>query len=91
MTTVPLQQFLRDANSSFLTLPCYILFLTASFETLNIIELGLRPEPHSTEYSCELNYCLLIELEQFHIWQAKMDEISPKFSNFLCLVNSRSI
>ena len=25
------------------------------------------------------------------IWQAKMDEVSPNFANFLCLVNSRSI
>ena len=46
-------------------------------------------EPHSTEYSCQLNYRLL--LVRFHIWQAKMDEISPSLANFLPLINSRSI
>ena len=63
--------------------------LIGKYNLLNITALGLRQEPHSTEYSCQLNYCLL--LARFHIWQAKMDEISPNFANFLCLVNSRSI
>ena len=63
--------------------------LIGKYNLLNITALGLRPEPHSTEYSCQLNYCLL--LARFHIWQAKMDEISPNFANFLCLVNLRSI
>ena len=56
---------------------------------LNITALGLRPEPHSSEYSCQLNYCLLFA--RFHIWQVKMDKISPNFVNFLRLVKSRSI
>ena len=59
--------------------------LIGKYNLLNITALGLRPEPHSTEYSCQLNYCLL--LARFHIWQAKMDEISPNFAKFLCLVN----
>ena len=63
--------------------------LIAKYNLLNITTLGLRPEPHSTKYSCQLNYYLL--LARFYIWQAKMDEISPNFANFLCLVNSRSI
>ena len=63
--------------------------LIGKYNLLNITALDLRPEPHSTEYSCQLNYCLL--LVRFHIWQAKMDEISPKFANFLRIVNSRSI
>ena len=29
-------------------------------------------------------------LARFHFWQAKMDEISPNFANFLRLVKSRS-
>ena len=62
------------------------LLLTGKYNLLNITALGLRPEPHSTEYSCQLNCCLL--LARFHIWQAKMDEISP---NFLRLVKSRFI
>ena len=62
------------------------LLLTGKYNLLNITALGLRPEPHSTEYSCQLNYFFL--LARFHIWQAKMDEISP---NFLRLVMSRFI
>ena len=58
--------------------------LIGKYNLLNITALGLRQEPHSTEYSCQLNYCLL--LVRFHIWQAKMDEISPSLANFLCLV-----
>ena len=38
---------------------------------MNFITLGLRPEPHSTEYSLQLNHCLL--LGRFHIWRAKVD------------------
>ena len=63
--------------------------LIGKYNILNITARGLRLEPHSTEYSCQLNYCLL--LARFHIWQAKMDEISPNFANFLPLINSRSI
>ena len=63
--------------------------LIGKYNLLKITALGLRPEPHSTKYSCQLNYCLL--LARFHIWQAKMDEISPNFANFLRLVKSRSI
>ena len=63
--------------------------LIGKYNLLNITALGLKPEPYSTEYSCQLNYCLL--LARSHIWQAKMDEISPNFANFLHLVNSRSI
>ena len=63
--------------------------LIGKYNLLNIAALGLRPEPYSTQYSCELNYCLL--LAWFHIWQAKMDEISPNIANFLHLVKSRSI
>ena len=48
---------------------------------LNITALGLRPQPHSN--------CLLLAL--FHIWQAKRDETSPNFANFLHLIKSRSI
>ena len=53
------------------------------FWQIQLIEhtaLGLRPELHSTKYSCQLNYCLL--LARFHIWQTKMDEISPNFAIF---------
>ena len=63
--------------------------LIGKYNLLNITALGLRPEPHSTEYSCQLN--LLSPVRRFHIWQAKMDEISPNFANFLRLVESRSI
>ena len=42
--------------------------LIGKYNLFNITALGLRPEPHSTEYSCQLNYCLL--LARFHIWQA---------------------
>ena len=63
--------------------------LIGKYNLSNIAALGLRPESHSTEYSCGLNYSLL--LARFHIWQAKMDEISPNFANFLRLVNLRSI
>ena len=63
--------------------------LIGKYNLLNLTAQGLRPEPHSTEYSCQLNYCLL--LARFHIWQAKMDEISPNFANLLRLVKSRSI
>ena len=63
--------------------------LIGKYNLLNVTALGLRPEPHSTKYSCQLNYCLL--LARFHIWQAKMDEISSNFANLLRLVKSRSI
>ena len=63
--------------------------LIGKYNLLKITALGLRPEPHSTKYSCQLNYCPL--LARFHIWQAKMDEMSPNFANFLRLVTSRSI
>ena len=53
--------------------------LIGKYNLLNITALGLRPEPHSTEYSCQLNYCLL--LARFHINFGK-----PNFANFLCLV-----
>ena len=63
--------------------------LIGKYNLLNITSLGWRPEPHSTEYSCQLIYCLL--LARFHIWQAKMDEISPNFEHFLRPIKSRSI
>ena len=63
--------------------------LIGKYNLLNISALRLRPEPHSTEYSRQLNYCTL--LARFHIWKGKMDEISPNFANFLHLVKSRSI
>ena len=37
-----------------------VLPLQSFFNLLNITVLGLRPEPHSTEYSCRLNYYLLL-------------------------------
>ena len=63
--------------------------LIGKYNLLNISALRLRPEPHSTEYSRQLNYCTL--LARFHIWKGKMDEISPNFASFLSLVNSRFI
>ena len=46
--------------------------LIGKYNLLNFTALGLMAEPLSTEYSCQLNYFLL--LARFHIWQAKMDE-----------------
>ena len=34
--------------------------LIGKYNLLNVTALGLRPELHSTEYSCQLNYCLLL-------------------------------
>ena len=45
--------------------------IIVKYNLMNFITLGLRPEPHSTEYSLQLNHCLL--LGRFHIWRAKMD------------------
>ena len=37
-----------------------VFLLQSFFNLLNITALGLRPEPHSAEYSCQLNYYLLL-------------------------------
>ena len=37
-----------------------VFLLQSFFNLLNITALGLRPEPHSTEHSCQLNYYLLL-------------------------------
>ena len=58
--------------------------IIGKYNLLNITALGLRSEPHSTEYLLQLNYCLL--LAWFHIWQAEMDETSPNLVHFLRLV-----
>ena len=55
--------------------------LIGKYNLLNITALGLRPGPHSAEYSCQLNYCLL--LARFYIWQAKMDEVLQIFYSWL--------
>ena len=40
--------------------------LIGKYNLLNVTALGLIPEPHSTEYSCQVNYCLL--LARFHVF-----------------------
>ena len=51
------------------------LLITGKYNSLNITAPGLRPELHFTEYSCQINYRLL--LARLYIWQTKMDEIWP--------------
>ena len=48
---------------------------------MNITALSLRLETHSSGYSLQLSYCLLLARFhiRIHIWQAKMDETSTNF------------
>ena len=48
-------------------------------------------EAGASFYRILVSIKLLSPVRRFHIWQAKMDEISPNFANFLRLVESRSI
>ena len=71
-------------------MPCCIMFwknvtdclqntppIGGKYNLMNFTALSLRLETHSSGYSLQLSYRLL--LARFHIWQAKMDETSPNF------------
>ena len=58
----------------------YSLPINGKYSLLNITLWGLRPEPHSTEYSLLFNYYLL--QSRFCIWQAKTNETLPNFCTF---------
>ena len=45
------------------------------------LKVEIKFEPHSTECWLQLNQCLL--QAQFHIWQAKLDELSLDSVHFL--------
>ena len=51
------------------------------YNLMNITALSLRLDTHSSGYSLQLSYCLLLARFhiRIHIWQAKMDKTSTNF------------